>query len=125
MKHDLFNTEIDEIIRASMKLADEPDPELNNKLKATLHQKEAAMRKQPATRGFSLWYLQMILNLVTFIMLAGVALIVISNTYLSYFAAGICFYIGLAGVLLTIVGVKRTNMKEDITIRVEKRGALA
>ena len=36
MKNDLFNTEIDEIIRASMKLADEPDPELNNKLKATL-----------------------------------------------------------------------------------------
>ena len=125
MKNDLFNTEIDEIIRASMKLADEPDPELNNKLKATLYQKEAAMRKQPTTRGFSLWYLLMILNLVTFIMLAGVALIVISNTYLSYFAAGICFYIGLAGVLLTIVGVKRTNMKEDITIRVEKRGVLA
>ena len=125
MKNDLFNTEIDEIIRASMKLADEPDPEMNNKLKATLYQKEVEMRKQPATRGFSLWYLPMILNLVTFIMLAGVALIVISNTYLSYFAAGICFYIGLAGVLLTIVGVKRTNMKEDITIRVEKRGALA
>lgn len=88
MKNDLFNTEIDEIIRASMKLADEPDPELNNKLKATLYQKEAAMQKQPATRGFSLWYLPMILNLVTFIMLAGVALIVISNTYLSYFPSG-------------------------------------
>ena len=56
---------------------------------------------------------------------AGAALIVISNTYLSYFAAGICLYIGLAGVLLTIVGVKRTNMKEEITIRIEKRGALA
>ena len=49
MKNDLFNTEIDEIIRASMKMADEPAPELNNKLKATLYQKEAAMRKQPAT----------------------------------------------------------------------------
>ena len=33
----------------------------------------------------------MILNLVTFIMLAGVALIVISNTYLSYFARGYLF----------------------------------
>lgn len=84
MKNDLFNTEIDEIIRASMKLADEPDPELNNKLKATLYQKETAMRKQPATRGFSLWYLPMILNLVTFIMLAGVALIVISNRSLYF-----------------------------------------
>ena len=44
---------------------------------------------------------------------------------MSYFAAGIYLYIGLAGVLLTIVGVKRTNMKEEITIRIEKRGALA
>ena len=55
MKNDLFNTEIDEIIRASMKLADEPDPELNNKLKATLYQKETAMRKKTRhTRFFSL-----------------------------------------------------------------------
>lgn len=125
MKDDLFNTEIDEIIRASMKLADEPDPELNSKLKATLYQKEAVMRKQPITRSFSLWYLPMILNLTTFTMLTIVALMVINNTYLSYFIAGICSYMGLAGVLLTIVGAKRTNMREDITIRVEKRGALA
>ena len=83
------------------------------------------MQKQPATRAFSLWYLPMILNLATFILLAIISLMLIHNTYLSYFAAGICFYIGLAGVLLTIVGVKRTNMKEDITIRIEKRGALA
>lgn len=125
MKNDRFNTEMDKIIRDSMKLADEPAPELNNKLKAALYQKEAAMRKQPVTRSFSLWYLPMILNFITFMMLAVSARIVISNTYLSYFAAGICFYIGLAGILLTIVGVKRTNIKEDITIHVEKRGALA
>ena len=125
MKNDLFNTEIDEIIRAFMNLADDPTRELNTTRKPTFYKKKPQLQNHPATRGFSLWYLPMILNLVTFIMLAGVALIVISNTYLSYFAAGICFYIGLAGVLLTIVGVKRTNMKEDITIRVEKRGALA
>ena len=108
-----------------MKLADEPAPELNQRLKAALYQKEAAMKKQPATRALSLWYLPMILNLAAFAMLAAAALMVISNTYLSYFAAGICFYIGLAGVLLTIVGVKRTNMKEDITIHIRKRGVLA
>ncbi len=124
MKNDFFNTEIDEIVRASMKLDDEPAPELNNKLKSALYQKEEAMPKQPITRSFSLWYLPMILNLITFMMLAVVALVVISNTYLSYFAVGICSYIGLAGVLLTVVGVKRTNMKEDITIHIEKRGAL-
>lgn len=129
MNDERFYTEkeknLDELIRASMKLADEPAPELNQRLKATLYQKEAAMKKQPATRALSLWYLPMILNLAAFAMLAAAALMVISNTYLSYFAAGICFYIGLAGVLLTIVGVKRTNMKEDITIHIRKRGVLA
>lgn len=129
MNDERFYTEkeknLDELIRASMKLADEPAPELNQRLKAALYQKEAAMKKQPTTRALSLWYLPMILNLAAFAMLAAAALMVISNTYLSYFAAGICFYIGLAGVLLTIVGVKRTNMKEDITIHIRKRGVLA
>ena len=125
MRNNSFDTEIDEIIRASVKLTDEPSRELNSNLKAVLYLKETAMQKQSAMRILSLWYLPMILNLVTFTMLAVAALMVISNIYLACFAAGICLYIGLAGVLLTIVGVKRTNMKEDITIHVEKRGALA
>lgn len=119
MKNEFFNAEIDNIIRESVKLTDKPGTELNNKLKAELYQ------KQPTTRNLSLWYLPMILNFITFMMLAVVALMVINNTYLSYFVAGICSYIGLAGILLTIVGVKRTNMKEDITIHIEKRGVLA
>ncbi len=67
----------------------------------------------------------MVLNLVTFLMLAAAALILINNMYLSYFAAGICWYIGLAGILLTIVGLKRTNLKENTTIRIQKGGKLA
>ena len=67
----------------------------------------------------------MVLNLITFSLLALLALLVIENLYLSYFAAGICFYVGMAGILLTIVGVKRANMKEEITICIEKRGVLA
>lgn len=125
MKDNRHNTDIEEIIRASIKLTDEPSTELNNKLKATLYQQEAAMKKRPEIRTVSLWYLPMILNFVTFVMLAFVSLLLINNIYLAYFAAGICFYIGIAGVLITIVGVKRTNMKEDITIHVEKRGVLA
>ena len=124
MKDNHFETEIYEIIRASLELPDEPDPELNNKLKAVLYQEEAAMRKKPALRVLSLWYIPMILNLVTFIMLAIISLMLISNTYLAYFAAGICLYIGLTGILLTVLGVKRTNIKKDIVVRVEKRGAL-
>lgn len=67
----------------------------------------------------------MIVNLITFSLLAVLALTIIKNVYLSYFAAGVCFYVGVAGILITIIGVKRTNLKEDITIRIEKRGILA
>ena len=83
------------------------------------------MRGQPAVHQLSLWYLPMVLNLITFSLLALFALIVIENIYLSYFAAGLCLNVGAAGILLTIVGVKRGNIKEDITIRIEKRGVLA
>ncbi len=125
MRDNRSNTEIEEVIRASMKLTDAPSPELNHKLKAALYQQEAILQKQPATHKLSLWYLPMVLNLITFSLLALFALIMIENIYLSYFAAGICFYIGAAGIVLTIAGVKRGNIKEDITIRIEKRGVLA
>ncbi len=108
-----------------MKMADVPAPELNNKLKAALYQQEAVLRKQPAMHKLSLWYLPMVLNLITFSLLALFALIMIENIYLSCFAAGICVYAGVAGILLTIVGIKRANIKEDIIIRIEKRGVLA
>ena len=125
MKENRSNMEIEEIIRASMKMTDVPAPELNHKLKAALYQQEAVLRNQPAMYQLSLWYLPMVLNLITFSLLALFALIMIENIYLSYFAAGICFYIGVAGILLTIAGVKRANLKKDITIRIEKRGVLA
>ena len=125
MREHRSDTEIEDIIRASMKMTDIPSPELNNKLKAALYQQEAVIRKQTATHTLSLWYLPMLLNLVTFSLLAVFALTIIENVYLSYFAAGICLYLCVAGILITRVGIKRTNMKEDITIRIEKRGVLA
>ena len=125
MRNNCVETELEEVIRASVEMTDAPTPELNNKLKAALYRQEAVLRKQPAAHTLSLWYLPMILNLVTFSLMAVFAITVIENIYLSYFTAGICLYICAAGVLITIVGIKRTNMKEDITIRIEKRGVLA
>ena len=125
MKDSQPNMEIDAVIRAAMEMTDVPAPELNQKLKAALYQQEAALRKQPATHKLSLWYPPMVLNLITFSLLAVLAMIMIENIYLSCFAAGICFYVVVAGILLTLVGVKRTNIKEDLAIRIEKRGVLA
>ena len=116
--------EIEKAIRASVEMADVPSPELNRKLKAVLREQEAVLQKQPVMRKLSLWYVPMVLNLITFSMLAFLARIIIENMYLSYFAAGSCLYVGAAGGLLTLVGLKRANIKEEITIRIEKRGVL-
>ena len=125
MRDNRSDMEIEKVIRTSMKMTDVPASELNNQLKAALYQQEAVLRKQPAAHKLSLWYLPMVLNLITCSLLGLVALIMIENIYLSYFAAGICFYVGLVGVLLTIVGVKRANLKEEITVHIQKRGVMA
>ncbi len=125
MRNDRSNMEIEEIIRASMKMTDVPEKELNFKLKAAVREQEALLQRESAMHKVSLWYLPMILNLIMFSLLALFALLMIENIYLSYFAAGICIYVGAAGILLTLVGVKRANIKEEITINIEKRGALA
>lgn len=116
--------EIEKVIRASLKMTDVPTPELNRKLKAALRRQEAVLQKQPAMRKLSLWYVPMALNLLTFSMLAFSARIIIENIYLSYFVAGSCLYAGAAGILLTLVGLKRANIKEKLTVRIVKRGVL-
>ena len=135
------NTEFDQMIREAVKLPDsnhmgkssgiseaaglpEPSAQLNNALKAELYRREAVIRKAPATRSVVLWYVPMILNLITFAMLAGAALILISNVYLAFLAAGACLYLAAAGIVITVIGVKRTNIKEEITLHIQKRGAL-
>ena len=120
MKDNRSDIEMEEAIRASMKMTDIPAPELDKKLKVALYQKEAILQKQHAVHKVSLWYLPMVLNLLTFSLLALLALLMIENIYVSYLVAGI--YVGMAGILLTIAGVKKANIKEDITIRIEKRG---
>lgn len=120
MKSDYETT--DERIRASMKLTDVPSPQLNQRLKAALYEQEAALEKKHAARALSLWYLPMLFNFAVFGMLAAAAWMAISNVYLACFAAGCCLYIGLAGVLLTVLGVKRANLKENMELHVEKRG---
>ena len=124
MKDNHFNTELDKIIRASMRVDDEPSQELNNSLKLNLHWQKMN-KKAPAVYSLPLWYLPMILNFVIFSLLAVAAQLVIVNPYLSILVTGICLYLGIAGVLLTIVGVKRTRLKEDITIHIQKGDALA
>ena len=116
--------EIEKVIRASLKMTDVPTPELDRKLKAALRRQEAVLQNQPAMRKLSLWYVPMVLNMITFFLLAFLARIIIENIYLSYFVAGICLYVGAAGILLTLEGLKRANITEKLTVRFENRGVV-
>ena len=121
MKKQYDNTELDRLIRKSISRQDIPSPVLNNSLKAELYSREAAMRKTSPAKKLSLWYLPMTVNLIIFLLLGGAAAFVtISNPWLAFLAAGICGYIALAGILLTVIGIRRTNIKDEITVYIQK-----
>lgn len=123
MENKNFENDLNELIRTSMEIEDKPSFELNSRLKAEIYQKEAVMaRKQ--THSISLWFVPMILNFISFTLFAVFALLVISNPYIAKLIAGICLYMGTVGILITLLGVKRANLKENITVHIQKRGAL-
>lgn len=124
MENKNYENSLNELIRASMDLEDKPSSELNIRLKAELYQKEAAMSKK-RTHSISIWFVPMILNFILFSLFAVFALLVISNPYISKLIAGICMYMSLAGICITLLGVKRANLKENVIIHIQKRGILA
>lgn len=125
MENKSYDNELNKLIRESMELEDTPSRELNQYLKTGLYQREAAIRKAAVIRSIPLWFVPMILNFIIFSLFAVLALLIITNPYLASLAAGICVYLGIAGILITAVGVKRTNMKEAISVRVQKRGVIS
>ena len=120
MKKQYDNTELDRLIRKSISRQDIPSPVLNNSLKVELYSREAAMRKTSSAKKLSLWYLPMTVNLIIFLLLGVTAFVTISNPWLAFLAAGICGYIALAGILLTVIGIRRTNIKDEITVYIQK-----
>ena len=64
----------------------------------------------------------MVLNLVVFAMLGAAAVLLSADPYVTALAVGGCSYMGLAGVIITVIGVKRANLREDIAINIKKGG---
>ena len=116
-----FESGLNELIRASMKMEDKPSYELNLRLKAELYQKEAEMQGKQ-THSISLWYVPMILNFISFLLFAVFALLVISNPYIAGLTAGICLYMSMAGIFITLLGVKRAGLKKEVVVCIQKRG---
>lgn len=120
MKKEYDNTELDSLIRESISRQDIPSPVLNNSLKAELYSRGASIRKTASAKKLSLWYLPMTVNLIFFLLLGVASFVAISNPWLSFLATGVCGYIALAGILLTVIGIKRANIKKEITVYIQK-----
>lgn len=115
-----FNTEFDGLIREALKTTEKPDVRLDNGLKAELYERERFLRQDRAGRSISLWYLPMVLNLILFLLLGAALVLLIDSLYLSVLAAAACAYMGIAGVVITLVGIKRTDLREEISIHIKK-----
>lgn len=115
---------LDDIIRKSTQLDEQPSTQLNNILKAKVREKEAHMSAAQEKKEISLWYLPMILNGLIFITLAFMVLILIPNSFISQVLTGICIYLTLAGVILTLAAVKLSDFKTTFTIELNKGGLL-
>ena len=116
-----FDTKFDELILEALKTRDKPAVRLNNELKAEIYERERFRRQGTAGRSISLWYLPMILNLIIFLMLGAVLILLINNVYLAVLGALGCAYMGLAGVVITLAGIKRTDLRENISIFINKK----
>lgn len=121
MKPNQKRDRLEELIRASAKLEEAPSPELNKELLVRLYQRESELCRQPA-HIIPLWYAPMLINGLTFLLLAALALLYVPNPYLSGLAVFVCGYLTLAGVLVTVIGAKRADIKQEITLHIKKRG---
>lgn len=110
----------DERLAAALQTGGEPGGELNAVLKARLYQRERELQSRPARR-VSLWWLPMTANLFV----CGVPALLFAlpvmplAAHLAAFALG---WLAVGGVVMTFVGLKCSDLKEQLTLELPQRG---
>ena len=122
MKSERRDPKLEDAVRSALHAARAPSPEESNAVKIALYRRETEARK---ARTLSLWYLPMAGNALLFALLAAAALLGISDPLLARLLAGACVYAALAGAALTAVGVRRGNLKAELSVRMRRKGAEA
>lgn len=110
----------DDRLAAALHTGEEPGGELNAVLKARLYQKERELQRRPARR-LSLWWLPMTANLFV----CGVPAVLFAlpvmplAAHLAAFALG---WLAVGGVVMTFVGLKCSDLKEQLTLELPRKG---
>lgn len=116
MEHKTFDARLSDALRTG----GEPGGELNAVLKARLYQRERELQCRPARR-LSLWWLPMTANFFV----CGVPAVVFSlpvmplAAHLAAFALG---WLAVGGVVMTFVGLKCSDLKEQLTLELPQKG---
>ena len=111
----------DRRLTAALQTGEEPGAELNAVLKARLYQKERELQSRPAARRLSLWWLPMTANFFV----CGVPALIFAlpimplAAHLAAFALG---WLAVGGVVMTFVGLKCSDLKEQLTLELPQKG---
>lgn len=116
---------LDELLERALQSDAEPGIACNNLLKSQIRQKEAEKLARGRRKKISLCYLPMIGNLLLFFMTAVMAELLAVTPLISNAIVGFSVYSMLAGIILTILGVRRTNLKENLSITMVQKGTQA
>lgn len=116
--------QLDTLIKQSLEIKETPSQKLNLQLKKELYKQKQVKKniKETTERTVSFWFLPMILNFILFSLAAAFFFATVSNPCLLTFFILICIHASMAGILLTIIGLKRTPLKQEMSIRFKKRG---
>lgn len=115
---------LDELIGNSLQTKEEPDAELNILLKARLYQAENVMRQNKGQRQISLWYIPMLLNGIMFLAIAVMCRVFISDIVILSIVTTVCTYLTIAGIVLTVAGIKYSDFKTLCFVIIRKKEIL-
>lgn len=123
---------LDSKIAAVLHSDAKPSSSLNNSLKHTIREveskREVTYNTKPITPGnalqqnyenyrkMSLWYVPMLLNFIFFVLLAILAQIMIPIALISKIVLGSCIYFAFMGIILTIWGLRHSNLKYELVV---------
>ena len=109
------NSDFDQSIRRVLhQNTPEPSSELNAQLSARLWQRQEELQK-PKQRTICLWWLPMVANLIV----CGVPAVLFALPIMplwAHLASLALAWLAIGGVVLTFIGLKTSNFKENTTI---------
>lgn len=117
-------SDLDHVITQALQSGEQPSAELNQRLNAALLEKEVQMLDANETKQLPLWYLPMLLNSACVVSFVLMLRIFIQNSIILQIATGLCIYLVLAGIGLTLAGMKGSNFKAHLTIERKKKAVV-